>query len=77
MHLRTICRDGLVATAYEPGTVHDGTEGELYDLAEDPLQRVNLWDDLSRRALRDDLVADLHDHLPPPRSPKLAVEAPV
>ena len=24
-----------------PGTVHDGTEGELYDLADDPLQRVN------------------------------------
>ena len=40
MHLRTITRDGWVCTAYEPGAVHDGTEGELYYLAEDPLQQV-------------------------------------
>ena len=26
-------------------TVHDGTEGELYDLADDPLQQHNRWDD--------------------------------
>jgi hypothetical protein len=45
VHLRTITRDGWVCTAYLPGTVHDGTEGELYDLADDPLQRVNRWDD--------------------------------
>jgi arylsulfatase A-like enzyme len=63
MHLRSITRDGMVCTAYRPGTVHDGTEGELYDLALDPLQRANLWDDPSRRALRDDLLADLADHL--------------
>ena len=28
-----------------PGPLHDGTEGELYDLADDPLQRVNRFDD--------------------------------
>ena len=42
LRLRTICRDGWVATACLPGTVHDGTEGELYDLANDPLQQTNL-----------------------------------
>ena len=63
MHLRTITRDGWVCTTYRPGTVHDGTEGELYDLELDPLQRVNLWDDPARRAIRDDLLADLADHL--------------
>jgi len=77
VHLQTITRDGLVCTTYEPGTVHDGTEGELYDLAEDPLQRVNLWDDPARRAQRDDLVDDLRANLPPVRQPKLEVEAPV
>ena len=51
VHLRTITRDGWVCTAYLPGTVHDGTEGELYDLGEDPLQRTNRWDD-PRRARR-------------------------
>ena len=33
VHLRTIMRDHWVCSAYRPGTSHDGTEGELYDLA--------------------------------------------
>ena len=62
MHLRTITRDGFVCTAYRPGTVHDGTEGELYDLGSDPLMHVNLWEDPARRAIRDDLLDDLRSH---------------
>lgn len=77
VHVRTITRDRWVCTAYLPGTVHDGSEGELYDLIEDPLQRVNLWSDPSRRALRDDLLADLWDSQPPARSPRPELEAPV
>ena len=48
--------------------MHDGTEGELYDLADDPLQRVNRWDDPACAAVRSDLVADLWDHQPTPQS---------
>ena len=77
VHLRTITRDGWVCTAYRPGAVHDGTEGELYDLGDDPLQRVNLWDDPARRSWRDELVGDLRDHEPPARVPRLRLEAPV
>ena len=77
VHLRTITRDGWVCTAYRPGFVHDGTEGELYDLAEDPQQRRNLWDDPAHAALRSDLVADLWDSQPPVRDPRLELEAPV
>jgi arylsulfatase A-like enzyme len=77
VHLRTITRDGWVCTAYQPGTVHDGTEGELYDLTDDPQQQVNRWDDPAVRALRDDLVDDLHAHLRPAREPRLPVDAPV
>ena len=77
VHLRTIMRDHWVCTAYRPGTSHDGTEGELYDLDEDPLQQVNLWDDPAMAALRSDLVADLWDHQPSVRRPRLALEAPV
>jgi arylsulfatase A-like enzyme len=55
---------------------YDGTEGELYDLKNDPLQWNNLWDDLKHRTLKSDLIADLYDSLPPERSPKLKVEAP-
>ncbi len=77
VHLRTITRDRWVCTAYRPGTVHDGTEGELYDLVDDPLQRVNRWDDPSQRSLRDDLVADLWDSQPPAHDPVLQLQAPV
>ncbi len=77
VHLRTITRDGWVCTTYLPGTVHDGREGELYDLADDPLQQVNLWDDPARRSIRDDLVTDLLDAQPPGRRPRPDLEAPV
>ena len=77
VHLRTIMRDGWVCTTYQPGHSHDGTEGELYDLADDPRQQVNRWDDPALASLRSDLVADLWDHQPAARRPKLRVEAPV
>jgi len=77
VHVRTITRDGWVCTTYQPGTSHDGTEGELYDLTADPLQHVNRWDDPSLAALRSDLIADLWDHQPAMRQPLRRVEAPV
>jgi hypothetical protein len=70
-------RDGWLVTVYEPGGGYEGGEGELYDLSEDPWQWHNRWDDRAWASWRDDLVADLRDHLPPPREPRLAVEAPV
>ncbi len=55
---------------------YDGTEGELYDLRNDPVQWENLWDDPARKSLKTDLIADLYDNLPPERAPRLKVEAP-
>ena len=70
MHLRTLYRDGMICTAYEPSTVdrggrfpvasalwlrgshtprYDGSEGELYDLRNDPEQWENRWADPSQR----------------------------
>lgn len=77
VHVRTITRDGWVCSTYGAGHSHDGTEGELYDLADDPLQQVNLWDDPARAALKGDLLADLHDHQPAMVSPLPTIEAPV
>jgi arylsulfatase A-like enzyme len=77
VYLRTITRNDWVCTTYLPGAVHDGTEGELYDLSEDPLQRANRWDDPAVRSIRDDLVAQLRASLPPERTPVLELEAPV
>ena len=77
VHLRTITRDSWVCTAYRPGTVHDGTEGELYDLADDPLQRQNRWDDPACRSVRSDLLADLWDNQPVALGARRPLEAPV
>ena len=72
-----ICRDQIVYTTYLPGTVHDGTEGKLYNLADDPLQHVNLWSDPARRARRDDLIDDLRRSLPTSSAEPRPLEAPV
>jgi arylsulfatase A-like enzyme len=77
VHLRTITRDNWVCTTYQPGYSHDGTEGELYNLGDDPLQQINRWNDPSLAELQSDLVADLWDHQPPMRMPWRRVEAPV
>ncbi|WP_110207199.1 sulfatase [Nocardioides daejeonensis] len=51
-----------------------GTEGELYNLIEDPLQQVNLWDDPAYRAMRSDLIDDMFASLPEGRPDPLRVE---
>lgn len=53
-----------------------GGEGELYDCDEDPHQWANRWDDPAKRSLRDDLLAELRDHLPAEREVPLEVKAP-
>jgi len=46
---------------------YDGSEGELYQVDEDPHQFENRWDDPECKAVREDLVADLYDALPKER----------
>ena len=68
-------RDGYLLTRYGPTNSYDGSEGELYALADDPHQWRNLWNEAEWKSLRDDLVADLLDHLPDGRDeplPKVA-----
>jgi len=71
LHLRTIYRDGFTCTVYEKSSLYDGTEGELYEHANDPYQWRNLWNDPAYRSRKSDLIADLYDHLPPARADKL------
>jgi hypothetical protein len=59
-----------------PDISYDGSEGERYNLREDPLQWRNLWSDAGCAKLKSELIADLYDILPPPRDPQLPVEAP-
>ena len=68
VHLRTITRDRWVCTRLPAGNGHDGTEGELYDLVDDPLQRPNRWDDPALRSAPRRPGRRLWDHQPEPRS---------
>ncbi len=77
VHVRTVHRDGMTLSAYDPGTLHDGTEGELYSADDGPVQTVNRWDDRAWRSTRDDLLGALREHRPPLRQPRLELEAPV
>ncbi|MFJ3234898.1 hypothetical protein [Streptomyces sp. NPDC086787] len=64
--------EGVLTTAW---IQYDGTEGELYNVHDDSHQWHNSWNDRSLTALRDDLVADLREHLPR-ETRMLEVEAP-
>ena len=75
--LRTITRGSWVCTATLPGSLHDGTDGELYNLDNDPLQHHNLWHNSEHRAMRDDLLADMWDHLPERKGVRRECDAPV
>ena len=56
---------------------YTGSEGELYDLRNDPEAFRNLWDDPAYRKLRNELVSDLRASLPAGRPVPLPVSAPV
>lgn len=69
--LRTLYRDGWVVTAYGKSSIYEGTEGELYDLANDPRQWRNLWDDPAAAAMKKDLLYDLRARTPKQREPRM------
>jgi arylsulfatase A-like enzyme len=69
--LRTLYRDGWIVTAYAKSSLYDGSEGELYDLANDPRQWRNLWNEPSAAAMKRDLLDDLRARTPRPREPRL------
>ena len=75
--MRTMVRDDYLITQYEATNRYDGSEGELYSLADDPYQWRNLWNDPSAATLKSDLLADLEDHLPVGRPEPLEKIAPV
>jgi arylsulfatase A-like enzyme len=69
--LRTLYRDGWIVTAYGKSSLYDGSEGELYDLKNDPRQWRNLWDEPSAAAMKRDLLDNLRTRTPRPREPRL------
>ena len=62
VHLRTLVTRDHLFTRYAPGTMHDGTEAELYVLADDPLQRDNRSEDPALAGVRAELDERLDEH---------------
>jgi hypothetical protein len=79
VHVRTVVTNDYLYTEYQPGTVHDGSEGELYVLSDDPLQRVNRFDDPATVSVRASLAEQLaaHESRPGDRATPGVLMAPV
>jgi len=61
--MNSIYADGKVCVQYLPTFTYEGTEGEFYDLKEDPTQRVNLWDDPAVQADKQEMIDAIRDTL--------------
>ncbi len=78
MHLKTLYRsDGWLCTRYDASSLYDGSEGELYNMVDDPEQRVNLWDEPGCAGIKLELLERLQVELPPTLEPRLERRAPV
>lgn len=79
VHVRTVVTGKHLYTEYRPGTMHDGTEGELYDLDDDPLQRINRFDDPAFASAKVELAERLvaHERRPGERATPGVLTAPV
>lgn len=78
LHLKSIYhKTGWLCTVYEQGSLYEGTEGELYNMQDDPGQLTNRWEDTNCTAIRQQLVTLLKEVLPPQLSPRLERRAPV
>lgn len=62
VHVRSVVTAEYLYTEYRPGTMHDGSEGELYDLVDDPLQRRNRFGDPALASVRATLCERLAAH---------------
>ena len=75
--LRTLYRDGWTVTAYNHTSLYEGSEGELYNMTEDPRQWRNLWNEPSAAGMKSDLLDNLRARAPKGDTRRLGVEASV
>ena len=47
--INTVYKDGWICSVYARTRTYTGTEGELYNVEDDPRQRNNLWDDPAQK----------------------------
>ena len=78
MHLKSVYhKSGWLCTSYGPSAVYNGDEGELYNMKDDPEQRVNLWNAPEHATTQQFLLEIIRTQFPAPRNPPLERLAPV
>ncbi len=77
VYIRTITKDNWVLSSYLASTLYEGTEGEFYNLSDDPLQQRNLWSDPGYRSIRQDLADLLVASQPKAHPTRIPLQAPV
>ena len=58
-----VIADNKLCVQYLPSYTYEGTEGELYDMDEDPTQRVNRWDDPACQGVKKDMIDAIRTNL--------------
>ena len=61
--MNAVYADGWICNVYERTETYDGTEGELYNVEEDPRQRNNLWDDPAQQSRKAEMSALIYGDL--------------
>ena len=78
IHLKSVYhKSGWLCTSYGQSAVYDGDEGELYNMKDDPEQRVNLWNAPAHSKIQQFLLEIIATQFPAPRNPRLERLAPV
>ena len=61
--MNSMYANGMKCVQYERNETYDGSEGELYNLGEDPGELVNLWDDPAHAATKADMIETIRTDL--------------
>jgi hypothetical protein len=61
--MNSMFANGIKCVLYERTKTYEGTEGELYDLNEDPGELVNLWDDPKYAGVKADMIETIREDL--------------
>jgi arylsulfatase A-like enzyme len=61
--MNSMFANGIKCVLYERSMTYEGTEGELYDLNEDPGELMNLWDDPKYAAVKADMIETIRKDL--------------
>ena len=61
--MNSMFANNIKCVLYERTKTYDGTEGELYDLEQDPGELVNLWDHPDYAAVKSDMIETIRKDL--------------